>query len=489
MFVAVLLLFWLIAASIIISDPKNESNRWISLIVFWMGVGTIQPVIRDTVIPYWAPNDNPEFLVFLKGLAAVSYLLAQLFAPFSVLMLCVVHNDNGKWWRYKKRLAFISMIPILIMLVLFAFNPGVIMMNPGEPLPAGSLLWHWLMVLWVILCIVVSNYFLISAFLTAGNLRLKHERLQLIVLIMPAFFVAAYLYYAAPLTGVMYAVKYRLIFLIFTTAIFGYFAAKAVISAVKVIIEKRQLSNTMTATFSGTAMLNHVIKNEVLKIDICLNNLIHYSQINNPTVSDLLQTIQTANSHLLALVNRVHSHIQDVILEETPVDFLEIINQSIKMVHSQLEAKNIKVTRDYCLDTVQIVCDPVHIRETLRNIALNAIDAMKTGGQLHIQIYMKNKRIIVAITDNGQGIAKTDLPHVMKPFFSTKNRQQNSGLGLTYCYNVMQKHGGTMEIFSIKDIGTTVFLQFPATKILAAKMFTNDSRPAERKPEGETVKT
>ena len=476
MFVAVFLLFWLFAAAIFFSDPKNESNRWFSLIVFWMGVGTIQPVIRDIAIPTLMNNNVTQWIDFLNGLAAGSYVSALLFTPYCVLMLCITQIDNENWLKHKKQVSVISLIPILLMLVMFFANPGVIMMSPGRPLPSNALLWHRLMVLWVILYIAMSNYFLISAYLTAGNLRLKQERLQLFLIIIPTFILAAYLYYIAPLTGFLYTVRHRFIFLVLVNAIFGYFTVNIVISAVRVIIEKRQLANTMQATSSGTAMLNHVIKNEVLKIDICMNNLIHYSHIDNPTVKELLQTIQTANSHLLELVNRVHNHIQDVILVESPVDLFEIIDQAIKMVNPQLEAGRINVTKDYCLETVRIVCDPVHIRETIRNIALNAIEAMKTGGQLHIQIYKKNQRVILAITDNGMGIAKKDLPHIMKPFFSTKNRRQNSGLGLTYSYNVMLKHGGALEVFSIKDIGTTVFLQFPASKVLAATVFISSSQ-------------
>jgi signal transduction histidine kinase len=476
MFVAVLLLLWLIAAAIFISDPKNESNRWFSLIVFWMAVGTIQPVIRDNIIPFWILHHQPETIDVLKSLAASCYILAQLFAPYCILMLCFTQTDNVKWLKYKKQLALISLIPILLLLAYYFTSPNVIIMSPGRPLPANAILWHVLMVLWVIPYIVLANYFLINAYLTARNMRLKQERLQLLLTVMPSFIMAAYLYYAAPLTGFLYEIQYRLIFQLYIAVIFGYFAVRTLILNLKIFINNQQLANTMRATFSGTNMLNHVIKNEVLKIDICINNLIHYSQIGNPTVNELLQTIQASNTHLLALVNRVHNHIQDVTLEESPADLLNLVDQAMKMVSPQLDAKKIKVTKDYCLKTVRLVCDPVHIRELLRNIALNAIEAMKTGGQLHVQIYQKNKRVILAVTDNGTGIAKKDLPHIMKPFFSTKNRQQNSGLGLTYCYNVMQKHGGTLEIFSIKDIGTTVFLQFPESKVLSTKMLLVNTR-------------
>jgi two-component system sporulation sensor kinase B len=479
MLVAFLLLLWLIAVAVFISDPKSESNRWFSLIVFWVSVGTLRPLIRDTVIPYWISDQNPEVIIFLKGLAAVSYMLALLFAPYCVLMFCISNSGNLDWVRYQNRWAMIFLFPIAMMLALFKVGLQADLTDPGRPLPPDSTWWYILMAVWVIPYTGMSGYLLLSSCRTGKHPRWRQEKLQLFWAIMPPFVLAVYVFVIAPLTGWFNSFQYRYIVLLYILAVFIFFAVRIAVARVKIIIEKWQLANTMRATFSGTAMLNHVIKNEVLKIDICMNNLIQYSQNLNPHVNELLQTIQTANTHLLALVNRVHNHIQNVVLVETPADLLELVDQSLKMVAPQLEAKNIKVIKDYCLETVQILCDAVHIREVLRNIALNAIEAMNSGGQLHIQIYRKNKSIILAITDNGPGISKKDLPHVMKPFFSTKNRQQNPGLGLTYCYNVMQKHGGSLEIFSIKDIGTTVFLIFSASKVLAAKLFLNGGRWAD----------
>jgi signal transduction histidine kinase len=104
------------------------------------------------------------------------------------------------------------------------------------------------------------------------------------------------------------------------------------------------------------------------------------------------------------------------------------------------------------------------LREVFNNLFRNAIEAMKPGGELTIAMSRLNKQVVFAIKDNGSGIDKEDLPHVMEPFFSTKDRKNNFGLGLPYCYNVMQRHAGTLEIFSKKGEGTTVFLNFAKSK-------------------------
>jgi two-component system sporulation sensor kinase B len=99
---------------------------------------------------------------------------------------------------------------------------------------------------------------------------------------------------------------------------------------------------------------------------------------------------------------------------------------------------------------------------------MNALEAMKAGGTLTLQMFLSNKHLVIAVADTGVGIAKEHLPYVFDPFFSTKKTGQNFGLGLSYCYNVMQKHQGMLEIYSVKDEGTTVFLFFPRRRVARA---------------------
>lgn len=470
MLIIILILFWLMAISEFSSDPKNESNRWSSLILFWIGTGMFHPIIRKILIPHFTMQHHLGIINSLKVLANVFLVLAMLFIPFCLLMFCISGTDDLKWIKYKNRLAMLALTPILMMLVLFRTGPLPDLPNSGPILAANSKLWYGVTAVWVISYILTANYLLLSSYLKVKNFKLKQDRLPAILLITPSSLAAVFIFNIAPLIGLINFDKYSFIILLYLLTVLLFQAIKCGVSEIKKIIEKRQLVKTLQATFSGTAMLNHTIKNEVLNIDICMNNLIHYCKINNPDTHELLQAIQASNSHLLSLVKRVYSLMQNVVLRETPADLLEFTTQSLAMITPLLQAKNIKVSKDYRLEKTLILYDGDHLREVLRNIFANAIEAMGPGGELQIRIYKKTKRIFLAVTDNGTGIAKKDLPHVLKPFFSTKDWQQNFGLGLTYCYNIMNKHGGTLEIVSEKNVGTTVFLGFSPQKVLVAKL-------------------
>jgi CheY-like chemotaxis protein len=86
----------------------------------------------------------------------------------------------------------------------------------------------------------------------------------------------------------------------------------------------------------------------------------------------------------------------------------------------------------------------------------------------------------VSITDRGSGIAREVLPKIFDPYFSTKQRgeQKGMGLGLTVCHSVMQKHGGAITVESAAGIGTTFHLYLPA----AAKLTLPRKAPGSKVP-------
>lgn len=102
------------------------------------------------------------------------------------------------------------------------------------------------------------------------------------------------------------------------------------------------------------------------------------------------------------------------------------------------------------------------IKEVFFNILKNSIEAINDNGLIEISVSKHKKKMIVEFKDNGIGISKKDLNHVMEPFFSTKKLKANNyGLGLTFSYVVMEKHLGKIEIKSEEKVGTSVVLTFP----------------------------
>ncbi len=110
--------------------------------------------------------------------------------------------------------------------------------------------------------------------------------------------------------------------------------------------------------------------------------------------------------------------------------------------------------------------DPTLVRRALSNVVTNAIDHTPAGGRVEISAGVDHGHAIVRVRDTGAGIPADALPHVFQRFYRVEDgqagRRPGAGLGLALVRSIMQLHGGTADIASVPNGGTTVTLSFPA---------------------------
>jgi nitrogen fixation/metabolism regulation signal transduction histidine kinase len=96
-------------------------------------------------------------------------------------------------------------------------------------------------------------------------------------------------------------------------------------------------------------------------------------------------------------------------------------------------------------------------KDEVKEVLVNLIENARDGGASTVQVAVEGERgkaAAIAITDNGKGISPTDLPHVFEPHFSTTT--SGTGLGLAICKRLVESWGGTIELESKINQGTTV---------------------------------
>ena len=132
--------------------------------------------------------------------------------------------------------------------------------------------------------------------------------------------------------------------------------------------------------------------------------------------------------------------------------------------------------------------DAGQIGQVIRAMVLNAREAMPRGGVVFVRAenvvlnaqeqpsLPAGEYVRVSIADQGAGIAKDVMPKIFDPYYSTKNRgnQKGMGLGLTICHAVVQKHGGAIAVKSEVGRGTTFDIYLPA----ARKLGGGEKKPA-----------
>ncbi len=107
-------------------------------------------------------------------------------------------------------------------------------------------------------------------------------------------------------------------------------------------------------------------------------------------------------------------------------------------------------------------CFPQEINQALLNIILNAVQAMNGQGKIVISTRALEQKIQVSVKDSGCGMPQSDIPRIFDPFFTTRAVGSGTGLGLTFAYNVIQKHQGTIKVESNLGQGSTFTLNLPA---------------------------
>jgi two-component system, NtrC family, sensor kinase len=155
---------------------------------------------------------------------------------------------------------------------------------------------------------------------------------------------------------------------------------------------------------------------------------------------------------------------------ETRVQLLypgEEIPEILKMIEQRASVEGIAVFQNIPERLPGFMGDASQFQQVMLNLFNNAIDAIMeahpdAGGRLDIQARAKDEKWIeIRVTDNGSGIQPENIEKVFSPFFTTKPVGKGTGLGLSVCYGIVENFGGTMDVTSRVNDGTTFIITLP----------------------------
>jgi CheY-like chemotaxis protein len=163
-----------------------------------------------------------------------------------------------------------------------------------------------------------------------------------------------------------------------------------------------------------------------------------------------------------------------------PTHLSGVIQESVRLA---LSGSNVRCEFSLAEDLWVAEVDAGQIGQVIRNMVLNAREAMPQGGMVFVRAenvvlsaqeqpsLPAGKYVRVSIADQGGGVAKDVLPKIFDPYFSTKQggKQRGMGLGLTICHAVAQKHGGAIAVESAVGVGTTFHIYLPAARKLSGE--------------------
>lgn len=144
-----------------------------------------------------------------------------------------------------------------------------------------------------------------------------------------------------------------------------------------------------------------------------------------------------------------------------PVDVRQIMQGVLILLNPQLRRQHITIAENYPATSASVQARPDQLEQVFINVILNAIDAMPDGGHLTVNVEADDNFVTVQIVDTGIGIPVENVAHLFEPFFTTKARGAGTGLGLFVSHQIIDQHGGAIEVHSKLSRGTTFAIKLP----------------------------
>jgi signal transduction histidine kinase len=219
------------------------------------------------------------------------------------------------------------------------------------------------------------------------------------------------------------------------------------------------------------SVLTHEIMNSVAPISSLADTLKHRLQqsvavLNNDSgsVDDLelgIETIKRRSEGLLKFAETYRSLNKITTLNLKKVYVRDIFENMLQLMLPTLEQKNIEVETILKDPDLMLEADTSLLEQVMINLLVNAIEAVKDKQEPRIILsayVATNRKTVIKVSDNGNGMPEELIDKIFIPFFSTK--KSGSGIGLSLCKQIMMLHKGNIQVQSIEGEGTAFLLQF-----------------------------
>ncbi len=187
------------------------------------------------------------------------------------------------------------------------------------------------------------------------------------------------------------------------------------------------------------------------------------------------QEIRKAVDRAVSLTRQLLAFSRKQVLTPTQIDLNRVVTDLGRLLR-RLLGEDIELSTVLAPDLGTVHADPGQVEQVIMNLAVNARDAMPTGGPLEIRTtntdldesYAQGHRYVAPgryvalwVTDRGTGIPSEFLPHLFEPYFTSKEVGKGTGLGLATVFGIVKQSGGHIEVYSEVGFGSTFKVYLP----------------------------
>ncbi|WP_194543229.1 PAS domain-containing sensor histidine kinase [Paenibacillus sp. JZ16] len=247
------------------------------------------------------------------------------------------------------------------------------------------------------------------------------------------------------------------------TLIINYEGEKAAVGIFKDITEQQMeedrvmQSEKLTTAGQLAAGIAHEIRNPLTSINGFVK-LLRSAERSNELYFEIIESelkrIELIVNELLVLSKPQSVHVSG------PIDVFAIMEQIITLMKVQAALKNIEIIPHYPMAPVFVQGEVNQLKQVFINLLKNAMEAMNQGGTITLDILHNAQEVRIIVQDEGIGMTQEQIQSLGQPFVTTKDT--GTGLGLMITKNIIHNHGGTMNVESIPNHGTTFTIHLPA---------------------------
>jgi len=216
--------------------------------------------------------------------------------------------------------------------------------------------------------------------------------------------------------------------------------------------------------------LNAVIGfSDIMKTGMIKNNDINIYQ-------DYATDINKSGTHLLDIINDILDlskvEANKMELNDSEIHLIDMVSPALSILSQRIEEKELSLTvNEKELESICMKVDEKLFKQILLNLLSNAIKFTNKGGKIHIDAEGSPEHgITVVVKDNGIGMNKEDIPIALTPFSQVDgglNRvYEGTGLGLPLVKSLTELHGGTFELLSRLNFGTSAIIKLPNSRLI-----------------------
>ncbi|MCJ7509130.1 MAG: ATP-binding protein [candidate division Zixibacteria bacterium] len=170
-----------------------------------------------------------------------------------------------------------------------------------------------------------------------------------------------------------------------------------------------------------------------------------------------------ASLHAREVVKKLMLFARKVPPKKTEDNLNQLVEEGLYFLESRCAKEGIKLVRSLSPELPEIIADPSQLTQVLVNLVVNAIQAMPEGGKLTVQTLANKGYVSLVVENTGIGMNEEVMKKIFIPFFTTKDIDQGTGLGLPVVQGIVASHGGCIKVSSKPGRGARFEVRLPLT--------------------------